>query len=245
MNFYELLEVSPNASKEVIKTAYKTLSKKYHPDVQPESFKKQAENIFKMINEAYEILIDDEKRRQYDNQLGIHNRNYTYTETQDEAKHKSEQSNGVESNSQPLYIGFGGWLYFLAIHLIFSLISSYNAITVNILPVMGDKVVQRYSGVMAILKMEFVYYVFLIVYVLFALYLMYKRKNLFKTIMIGFYISILIFTSIDYLLITYFSELEVESQELAMNFIKALISCSIWIPYILKSKRVNNTYTVS
>ncbi len=65
-NYYEILEVNKNASPEIIEKAYKTLAKKYHPDLQSEENKKQGEEIFKQINEAYEVLSNEEKRKQYD-----------------------------------------------------------------------------------------------------------------------------------------------------------------------------------
>lgn len=66
---YEVLEVSENASAEVIEKAYKVLAKKYHPDLQSESNKKSAENKMKKINEAYDILGNEEKRKEYDKTL--------------------------------------------------------------------------------------------------------------------------------------------------------------------------------
>lgn len=68
-NYYEILEVSQNASKEVIEKAYKVLAKKYHPDLQEQNEKQKAEQKMKLINEAYEILSNDEKRKQYDIEL--------------------------------------------------------------------------------------------------------------------------------------------------------------------------------
>ena len=66
---YEVLEVSENASAEVIEKAYKVLAKKYHPDLQSEANKKSAENKMKKINEAYDILGNEEKRKEYDKAL--------------------------------------------------------------------------------------------------------------------------------------------------------------------------------
>ncbi|MCI9038375.1 MAG: J domain-containing protein [Clostridia bacterium] len=66
---YEILEVSENASKEIVEKAYKVLAKKYHPDLQAEGDKQEAEKKMKQINEAYEVLSDEEKRKEYDLKL--------------------------------------------------------------------------------------------------------------------------------------------------------------------------------
>lgn len=68
---YEILEVSENASKEVIEKAYKVLAKKYHPDLQTPENKQIAEIKMKQINEAYDVLSNEEKRRAYDEELGV------------------------------------------------------------------------------------------------------------------------------------------------------------------------------
>ena len=67
--FYEVLEVSENASGEIIEKAYKVLAKKYHPDLQSAAQKKSAEEKMKTINEAYDVLGDPEKRKEYDAKL--------------------------------------------------------------------------------------------------------------------------------------------------------------------------------
>lgn len=68
---YEILEVSETASKEVIEKAYKVLAKRYHPDLQTPENKQMAEQKMKEINEAYDILSDDTKRKTYDEKLQI------------------------------------------------------------------------------------------------------------------------------------------------------------------------------
>lgn len=63
-DYYKILGVSPNASTEEIKKAFRRLARQYHPDMNPND--PQAEERFKEINEAYEVLSDPEKRRKYD-----------------------------------------------------------------------------------------------------------------------------------------------------------------------------------
>ena len=66
-DYYEVLGVSKDADQQEIKKAFRKLAKKYHPDLNPDD--KGSEVKFKEVNEAYEVLSDDEKRRKYD-QLG-------------------------------------------------------------------------------------------------------------------------------------------------------------------------------
>src|SRR5262245_7742215 len=63
-DYYKILGVARNATEKDIKAAYRKLARKYHPDVNPGD--KAAEDKFKEIGEAYEVLSDPEKRRRYD-----------------------------------------------------------------------------------------------------------------------------------------------------------------------------------
>jgi molecular chaperone DnaJ len=62
-DYYQVLGVSKDASKDALKSAYRTLALKYHPD---RNKSPEAEARFKEISEAYAVLSDDEKRKQYD-----------------------------------------------------------------------------------------------------------------------------------------------------------------------------------
>ena len=63
MNPYKILGIKKSATEEEIKTAYKNLAKKFHPDINKEE---GAEDKFKEIKEAYDLLKDAEKKKLYD-----------------------------------------------------------------------------------------------------------------------------------------------------------------------------------
>src|SRR5208282_1948737 len=68
-DYYEVLGIPKTASADEVKSAYRRLARQHHPDVSKES-KKIAEEKFKEISEAYEVLADAEKRRRFD-QMGF------------------------------------------------------------------------------------------------------------------------------------------------------------------------------
>ena len=74
-DYYKVLGVDPEASKKDIKTAYRKLARKYHPDV---SDNHQAEDKFKEVSEAYEVLKNAEKRAEYDEirRYGTHGQSF-------------------------------------------------------------------------------------------------------------------------------------------------------------------------
>ena len=99
-NYYDILQINQNASPEIIEKAYKTLAKKYHPDLQEENNKKEAEEILKEINEAYERLSNPDKKALYDQNLKnetISQEDYDKIYHQNEAL--KEELNNLKNNT--------------------------------------------------------------------------------------------------------------------------------------------------
>jgi DnaJ-class molecular chaperone len=89
-DYYKTLGVERNASEAQIKSAYRKLARKYHPDVNPNN--KDAERRFKEINEAYQVLSDREKRKKY-NELGA---DWERGATEEEVFRRYAQAGGPE-----------------------------------------------------------------------------------------------------------------------------------------------------
>ena len=113
-NYYEILEVNPKASKEVMEKAYKVLVKKYHPDLYEGQERIYAEQKLRDINEAYKILTDDFLREQYNLELEKEMQyNIDYGQRENEVEQdnvykrqkRAKKSEEQESTSRPHKVG--------------------------------------------------------------------------------------------------------------------------------------------
>jgi molecular chaperone DnaJ len=95
-DYYELLGVSRKASAKDIRAAFRKLARKYHPDLNPGD--KSAEEKFKQLQEAYDVLSDSKKRQMYD-QHGFYSDNFQ----------PGAQSAGPEDGSSGVNFDFGGF----------------------------------------------------------------------------------------------------------------------------------------
>ncbi len=117
-DYYKILGVSKNASQDEIKKAYRKLARKYHPDRNKNN--KEAEEKFKEINEAYEVLGNPENRKKYD-EVGMYWRQYDeYKKAREQARrqsgfHRFGGGSTYEGNWEDLgdlfdlFGGFGGF----------------------------------------------------------------------------------------------------------------------------------------
>lgn len=97
-NYYEILGVSVDSTNAEIKSAYRKLARKYHPDINKDE---DAINIFKNITEAYEILSNDVERSKYDTLKGFFKTEKTTTSSQKaEEAYKEEQTKNSSYHSQ-------------------------------------------------------------------------------------------------------------------------------------------------
>ena len=96
MDFYELLGIKKDATKEEIKKAYRDMVKRYHPDVNKSD---EASKIIISLNEAKETLLDDDKRCEYDKLLNDinHSKTYSNDSTSYSAKKEEYKENYSES----------------------------------------------------------------------------------------------------------------------------------------------------
>lgn len=99
IDYYQTLGVPKDADEKAIKKAYRKLARKYHPDVNPDN--PEAEQKFKQVNEAFQVLSDSEKRAKYD-KYGEH---WEHADAYEEAARQRGQRGGGPGGGA---FGFGG-----------------------------------------------------------------------------------------------------------------------------------------
>jgi hypothetical protein len=153
----------------------------------------------------------------------------------------------IEEKAKPY--GFGGWLYLVTLGFLLTFGSSLYYLIDMILPVyQSGRLSQlhdenwKYSF---LIIYETVLNLFYVIFPVFLGYLVLKRKKLLKYMVINFYL-INFAANIGYYFISNSIE-EMATHELmgeqGRNIVKSLVTCLIWIPYFINSKRVKNTYT--
>ncbi len=166
INFYDLLGVSSNATKEEIKSSYRNMVKKYHPDV---NNSEEAQKVIRSLNEAKTTLLDDIKRKEYDELLqGINNskqfskeKSETYTAKQEEYKETYEE---VYVTRWQYYINYlKNGLDNIWIKILKSLLVSINLIIFSLFKIIiifivfflyiTDEIIDYFSGLLLIIAL--------------------------------------------------------------------------------------------
>ncbi|MBU3185970.1 J domain-containing protein [Clostridium estertheticum] len=111
-NFYEILQVSPKATKDEIKKVYRSLVKKYHPDTNINDNTLGAK--FQEINEAYSILSDEKLKKQYDEKLYNIKQNTSKQNKNTESKGNKKDNRNVDNNMENIHNKFEEFFGFSA-----------------------------------------------------------------------------------------------------------------------------------
>ncbi|NRF94800.1 DUF2569 domain-containing protein [Paenibacillus frigoriresistens] len=144
--------------------------------------------------------------------------------------------------------GFGGWLYLVALGFLLTFGSSLIYLIDTILPIYQNGLLSelheenwKYS---LVIIYETVINIFFVIFPVFLVYLGLKKKKLLRILVINFYIINFAFNISYYLITNTIEEMATHEfmSEQGRNIVKSLVTCLIWIPYFINSKRVKNTY---
>ena len=106
-NYYNILQVNPKASKEIIEKAYSVLLEQYNPDIQKSEIEKmRCEQLIKDINEAYYVLSDVFLREQYDRELQAENIKNINQKYNNYSNYNSENFNNNYNNDSNINNGY-------------------------------------------------------------------------------------------------------------------------------------------
>jgi curved DNA-binding protein CbpA len=95
-NYYDLLEIEPTASASQLKAAYRKLSKRYHPDI-TDDINETRGDMFILINEAYQVLSNEDSRRRYDLELNFYEE---YSEDEEPVSTVSEEAEAEDEEEE-------------------------------------------------------------------------------------------------------------------------------------------------
>lgn len=149
---------------------------------------------------------------------------------------------------KPAPYGFGGWLYFVAIGLVYTFGSALYYTADTLIPLFRDgtmlDMLDENPRLLHVIIYEALINLVYIIFPVFAVYLGLKQKKLFRNMMINFYILNFCFNVIYYFFTNSMEEFSTPEfmTEQGRSTVKSLITCFIWIPYFINSKRVKNTY---
>ncbi|WP_339219555.1 DUF2569 domain-containing protein [Paenibacillus sp. FSL W7-1279] len=148
--------------------------------------------------------------------------------------------------------GLGGWLVLVQISMYFSLITITYLLFNHIFPVfepeiwsmITDKGSAAYNqSLVQLILFETVVNVLFIIALVFALFLLYRKKKAFPKLMIGYILFSLLTSIVDYVAV---SQIEILAQGNDGTFMRevtrSILYACIWIPYFIRSKRVRNTF---
>lgn len=165
IDFYELLGISMDSTKQEIKTAYREMVKKYHPDVNKSE---DSNKIIRSLNEAKEVLLDDEKRKEYDKLLNdikyskqfSKEKDETYTAKTEEYKENYSENYVTKWQFFINYISNGidkVWLKILKVLLViinfffFCIVKSITFVLVFLLSTFSG-IIDYFSGILSIIS---------------------------------------------------------------------------------------------
>lgn len=169
-----------------------------------------------------------------------------------ENNNTSAQGQAPQYLLKPSVEGLGGWLVLVQISMYFSLITITYLLFNHIFPVfepeiwnmITDKGSAAYNqSLVQLILFETVVNVLFIIALVFALFLLYRKKKAFPKLMIGYILFSLLTSIVDYVAV---SQIEILAQGNDGTFMRevtrSILYACIWIPYFIRSKRVRNTF---
>ncbi|OXM82864.1 DUF2569 domain-containing protein [Paenibacillus rigui] len=152
----------------------------------------------------------------------------------------------IEERAKPC--GFGGWLYLVALGFLLTFGSSLFYLIDTLLPIYQNGLLfelygENWKYAVAIIY-ETAIHILFVIFPVFLFYLALKKKKLLRNMVINLYLINFAYNVSLYLITNSIEDMATHEfmSEQGRNIVKSLITCLIWIPYFINSKRVKNTY---